>query len=121
MRVCKISCGNYENKLNPSLGGAPLKSWIFRATVIQGSQQLVISFLWYWGSWMSSLNQEGSTQFSLIATDPSTLLGIGIGLAAFLWIVGAMVLFGLPGYYRQAPGQVPTFYLSLFRRRIILV
>ncbi|CAG8424933.1 unnamed protein product [Penicillium salamii] len=101
-------------------GGAPLKSWIFRATVIQGSQQLVISFLWYWGSWMSSLNQQGSTQFSLIATDPSTLLGIGIGLAAFLWIVGAVVLFGLPGYYRQAPGQVPTFYLSLFRRRIIL-
>ncbi|CAG7931725.1 unnamed protein product [Penicillium olsonii] len=101
-------------------GGAPLRSWIYRATLIQGTQQLFISFLWYWGSWMASVNQKGTQQFSLVMTNPSALLGIGVGLAAFLWIIGAMVLFGLPSYYRQVPGQVPTFYLSLFRRRIIL-
>lgn len=103
------------------LGGAPLRSWIYRATVIQGTQQLFISFLWYWGSWMATLNQNGSTQFSLAMTDSGALLGIGLGLACLLWLLGALVFFGLPAYYRQAPGQVPTFYLSLFRRRIILV
>ncbi|PYH63384.1 alpha-1,3-glucan synthase [Aspergillus vadensis CBS 113365] len=101
-------------------GGAPLSSWIYRATVIQGSQQLCISFLWYWGSWMASLNQEGSTRFSLSITDPNVLLGVGIGLACVLWLLGALVFFGLPAYYRQTPGRVPTFYLSLFRRRVIL-
>lgn len=70
---------------------------------------------------MASLNQKGSTQFSLAMTDPNALLGIGLGLAFLLWFLGALVFFGLPAYYRQAPGQVPTFYLSLFRRRIILV
>ena len=70
---------------------------------------------------MASLNQKGSTQFSLAMTDPNALLGIGVGLACLLWLLGALVFFGLPAYYRQAPGQVPTFYLSLFRRRIILV
>jgi hypothetical protein len=98
-----------------------LKAWIYRATVIQGTQQLFISFLWYWGSWMAALNQKGSGQFSLAMTNPGALLGIGLGLACLLWLLGALVFFGLPAYYRQAPGQVPTFYLSLFRRRIILV
>ncbi|KAJ5351246.1 hypothetical protein N7452_000220 [Penicillium brevicompactum] len=101
-------------------GGAPLRSWIYRATVIQGTQQLLISFLWYWGSWMASLNQKGNAEFSLAMTNPHALLGIGIGLAVLLWLLGALVFFGLPSYYRQTPGQVPTFYLSLFRRRIIL-
>ncbi|GKZ26283.1 hypothetical protein AbraIFM66951_003610 [Aspergillus brasiliensis] len=101
-------------------GGAPLSSWIYRATVIQGSQQLCISFLWYWGSWMASQNQDGSTRFSLSMTNPNALLGIGVGLACVLWLLGALVFFGLPAYYRQTPGKVPTFYLSLFRRRIIL-
>ncbi|KAJ6102430.1 hypothetical protein N7486_004857, partial [Penicillium sp. IBT 16267x] len=101
-------------------GGAPLRSWIYRATVIQGTQQLFISFLWYWGSWMAALNQKGSAQFSLAMTNPGALLGIGLGLASLLWLLGALVFFGLPAYYRQTPGQVPTFYLSLFRRRIIL-
>lgn len=70
---------------------------------------------------MAALNRKGSTQFSLAMTNPGALLGIGLGLASLLWLLGALVFFGLPAYYRQAPGQVPTFYLSLFRRRIILV
>lgn len=70
---------------------------------------------------MAAINQKGSTQYSLAMTDPRALLGIGLGLASLLWLIGALVFFGLPAYYRQAPGQVPTFYLSLFRRRIILV
>jgi alpha-1,3-glucan synthase len=30
------------------------------------------------------------------------------------------VYFGLPNYYRQTPGKVPSFYKSLFRRKIIV-
>lgn len=70
---------------------------------------------------MANLNQTGSTKYTLAMTNPGALLGIGVGLACLLWLLGALVFFGLPAYYRQAPGQVPTFYLSLFRRRIILV
>ena len=57
---------------------------------------------------MAALNQTGSTQFSLAMTNPGALLGIGLGLASFLWLLGALVFFGLPSYYRQTPGQVPT-------------
>lgn len=60
-------------------------------------------------------------RFSLSMTNPHALLGIGVGLACFLWLLGGLVFFGLPSYYRQTPGRVPTFYLSLFRRRIVLV
>lgn len=70
---------------------------------------------------MAALNQTGNMKFSLAMTNPGALLGIGLGLASLLWLLGALVFFGLPSYYRQTPGQVPTFYLSLFRRRIILV
>lgn len=70
---------------------------------------------------MAALNQTGNMKFSLAMTSPGALLGIGLGLASLLWLLGALVFFGLPSYYRQTPGQVPTFYLSLFRRRIILV
>ncbi|KAI9875184.1 MAG: Cell wall alpha-1,3-glucan synthase ags1, partial [Watsoniomyces obsoletus] len=34
-------------------GGAQVKSWVFRACVIQGTQQIYIAALWYWGSILS--------------------------------------------------------------------
>lgn len=37
-----------------------------------------------------------------------------------MWAVGTVILIGLPKYYRQAPGHIPSFYISLFRRKIIL-
>jgi alpha-1,3-glucan synthase len=37
-----------------------------------------------------------------------------------MWIVGAILFVGLPDYYRQAPGKVPSFLVSLFRRKIVL-
>ena len=40
--------------------------------------------------------------------------------AVLLWTVGVVLFFGLPSYYRQAPGKVPSFYSTLFRRKIIL-
>lgn len=38
-----------------------------------------------------------------------------------MWIVGAALFLGLPDYYAQSPGQVPAFYKSLPRRKIVLV
>lgn len=41
-------------------------------------------------------------------------------IAVFLWVLGLLVFFGLPNYYRQTPGKVPSFYKSVSRRKIIL-
>ena len=37
-----------------------------------------------------------------------------------LWGIGLILFYGLPDYYRQAPGAVPSFYSSIFRRKIIM-
>jgi alpha-1,3-glucan synthase len=103
------------------LGGAPITSWVYRACIIQGTQQIFVSFLWYWGSWMAAVNNLGSGQYSLANSNPHGLSGVGVSVACLLWTIGILILFGLPDYYRQVPGKVPTFYRTLFRRRIILV
>ena len=41
-------------------------------------------------------------------------------ITIFLWGIGLIVYFGLPNYYRQTPGKVPSFYKSVFRRKIVL-
>lgn len=103
------------------IGGAPITSWAFRACVIQGTQQIYVTFLWYWGSSMAAASQAGSTKTSLADSNPRLLIGIGLGIAFFLWTIGALIFFGLPEYYRQAPGQVPAFYRTLLRRKVVLV
>ena len=45
---------------------------------------------------------------------------ICLPIAVFLWVIGLIIFFGLPNYYRQTPGKVPSFYKSVFRRKIIL-
>jgi len=34
--------------------------------------------------------------------------------------VGVIIFLGLPEYYRQQPGKVPSFYASLLRRKIVM-
>ena len=41
--------------------------------------------------------------------------------ACLLFPVGCVMYYGLPNYYRQAAGNVPSFYHSIFRRKIVLV
>ena len=53
-------------------------------------------------------------------TNSMTMTAITVPIAAVMWIVGLLIFFGLPDYYRQAPGAVPSFYTSLTRRKIIL-
>lgn len=39
--------------------GAPVKDWVFRACVIQGTQQAYVIALWYWGSTLTKAASSG--------------------------------------------------------------
>ncbi|EEH18163.2 hypothetical protein PABG_00726 [Paracoccidioides brasiliensis Pb03] len=97
---------------------APVKDWVFRACVIQGTQQIYVVALWYWGSTLTKSVAEGVVDVAPIArTWKMTAIAGPIGL--FLWAIGLLLFFGLPTFYRQIPGKVPSFYKSLLRRRIV--
>ncbi|KAL0256772.1 Cell wall alpha-1,3-glucan synthase ags1 [Diplodia seriata] len=99
-------------------GGAPIKTWVLRACLVQGTQQIYISALWYWGSALTQLSDSGvETQ---TATPTAVISGVCIPLAFVLWAVGTIIYLGLPNYYRQIPGDVPSFYRSLYQRKIIM-
>ena len=105
-------------------GGAPITAWLYRACVIQGTQSAYVIALWYWGA---ELTKETATGLASNKDYPSssvadglTLTIITLPIAVLLWAVGLLLLRGLPAYYRQVPGAVPSFYSSIFRRRIIL-
>ncbi|KAJ5297808.1 hypothetical protein PENANT_c012G02402 [Penicillium antarcticum] len=100
-------------------GGAPVETWIFRACVIQGLQQVYVIGLWYWGSTLTKASQEGVLSDNTLANSWK-MTAICYPIAAFLCIVGLLLAFGLPNYYRQKPGKVPSFYKSLFRRKIVI-
>lgn len=61
---------------------------------------------------------------SFISNDPSlanhSYRAICTPITLFLWAIGLIVYFGLPNYYRQTPGKMPSFYKSVFRRKIVL-
>ncbi|KAJ9640066.1 Cell wall alpha-1,3-glucan synthase ags1 [Coniosporium tulheliwenetii] len=88
-------------------GGAPVKDWVYRACIIQGTQQLYVVAL---------CGRCGAK--SSITSTPK-MAAITVPIALFMWAVGAVLFIGLPDFYRQAPGKVPSFYKSLFRRKII--
>ena len=101
-------------------GGAQVKAWVFRACVIQGAQQIYVVALWYWGSLINKRNVEGiSTHFDSVA-GTWKITAITFPIAALLWAVGLIMWFGLPNYYRQQPGKMPSFYKSIARRKIVL-
>jgi len=94
-------------------GGSPVKSWVFRACVIQGTQQVYNCALWFWGSRLSTSS----------STDPvSKTIGTPVLLVCslVLFLIGGALYIGLPSYYRQTPGKLPSFYASLFRRKIVI-
>ncbi|KAF2667663.1 alpha-1,3-glucan synthase [Microthyrium microscopicum] len=102
-------------------GGAPVKDWIFRACVIQGTQQLYVAALWYWGSLLSSQTPTGAqtSAYTDFASSPK-ITAVTVPIALLLWGVGIVIQLGLPTFYRQAPGKVPSFYAALTRRKIVV-
>lgn len=101
-------------------GGAPVKSWVFRACAVQGTQQIYVVALWYWGSTLTKYTAGGGLTQNLITSTPK-VTAITVPIAVFLWLVGIVIYFGLPQFYSQNPGKVPSFYTSLLRRKIVLV
>ncbi|KAJ5420316.1 hypothetical protein N7465_002835 [Penicillium sp. CMV-2018d] len=100
-------------------GGAPVETWIFRACLIQGIQQVYVIALWYWGSTMTKASSQGLLSAETGIANSWKMSAICYPIAVFLCIVGALLAMGLPNYYRQKPGKVPSFYKSLFRRKIV--
>ncbi|KAL4807069.1 hypothetical protein BDV18DRAFT_136820 [Aspergillus unguis] len=100
--------------------GAPVKEWVWRACIIQGTQQAYIIGLWYWGTTISQAVTRGVPGVQANITETWRMTAICMPIAVFLWILGLLVFFGLPNYYRQTPGKVPSFYRSVCRRKIIL-
>ncbi len=87
----------------------------FWGCVIEGSQQIYFVILWYWGSRVSKASSPTSVNH-----DP-TLTKITVPLALLLFVFAIVVFIGLPDYYHQVPGQIPSFYKTIPRRKIILV
>ncbi|KAI1614097.1 hypothetical protein EDD36DRAFT_417944 [Exophiala viscosa] len=101
-------------------GGAQVKAWVFRACVIQGTQQIYVVALWYWGSYLNKSTSNGLETASDSISSTWKITAITLPVAMLLWAVGLVMWFGLPTYYRQAPGRMPSFYKSLARRKIVL-
>jgi hypothetical protein len=41
-------------------GGSPVKAWIYRCCVIQGTQPIYVLALWFWGDYITKLTSRGS-------------------------------------------------------------
>ncbi|KAJ5907643.1 hypothetical protein N7495_000325 [Penicillium taxi] len=100
--------------------GAPVKKWVFRACLIQGTQQIYVIALWYWGSILTKASNAGIANVQGNITNTWKMTAICTPISLFLWTMGLLVYFGLPNYYRQTPGKVPSFYRSVFRRKIVI-
>ncbi|KAF8334274.1 modular protein with glycoside hydrolase family 13 and glycosyltransferase family 5 domains [Cantharellus anzutake] len=92
--------------------GAATEVWALRACIVQGSQQLWVAALWYWGN---SLNAAPADY-----RPPWWIVCILWPLSAMCLLFGFCMAYGLPEYYRQVPPKVPHFLKTLFRRKLVL-
>lgn len=100
-------------------GGAPLKTWMYRACVIQGTQQIYNCILWAWGHYLTNAISN-SLDPHVVTTSNTVLTAIGFPIAFLFFAVAYITWAGLPPYYHQKPGQVPSFYFSLLRRKVVI-
>lgn len=69
--------------------GAATEVWILRACIVQGSQQIWVAALWYWGD---KLNNAAPGTFA-----PRWIAFIVWPLSAICFLFMIILLFGLPG------------------------
>jgi alpha-1,3-glucan synthase len=98
-------------------GGNPVRSWMFRACTIQGTQQIYIAALWFWGSYASKVQNAGG---KLISSSSRTVTCVTVPIAVLLWVICGVLFVGLPDAYRSKPGYVSAFYRSLLRRKVVV-
>lgn len=75
-----------------------------------------MAFLWYWGATLDKASDNNGPPLSARA-----VTAITVPVAILMWAIGLILYMGLPNYYRRHPGNVPSFYKSLFRRKTVLV
>ncbi|KAF8580884.1 glycosyltransferase family 5 protein [Ramaria rubella] len=92
--------------------GAATEVWTLRACIVQGSQQVWVAALWYWGNSLSGASPNTIPPWWLVLI----LWPLALMSLAFFWLL----LRGLPEYYRQVPPKVPNFLKTLFRRKLVL-
>ncbi|OCH94959.1 glycoside hydrolase family 13 and glycosyltransferase family 5 domain-containing protein [Obba rivulosa] len=92
--------------------GAATEVWTMRACVVQGSQQIWVAALWYWGNSLSGVKPDNM--------GPWWIVLIVWPLAVMSFLFSYLMLYGLPDYYRQTPPKVPNFLRTLFRRKLVL-
>ncbi|KAF9053716.1 modular protein with glycoside hydrolase family 13 and glycosyltransferase family 5 domains [Hymenopellis radicata] len=92
--------------------GAATEVWTTRACIVQGSQQIWVAALWYWGH---SLNGQSDDY-----TPPWWIVCIVWPLSIMSFVFAYLMLYGLPEYYRQTPPKVPHFIKTLFRRKLVI-
>ncbi|KAF1980071.1 hypothetical protein BU23DRAFT_585904 [Bimuria novae-zelandiae CBS 107.79] len=101
-----------------SEGGTATHTWVFRACVVQGTQQLYVTVLWYWGAHLSAISASGHKPTGFSSSPYIT--AVTTPVAVLLAFIAVALFRGLPDFYRSAPGNVPSFYSALRRRKIIL-
>ncbi|EPX71067.1 alpha-1,3-glucan synthase Mok13 [Schizosaccharomyces octosporus yFS286] len=100
-------------------GGASVIAWIIRACIVQGLQQIWASCLWYWGSKIDRLLQDHRL-FPHEFYPLGAVAAVAWPLAMLMLICAVLLIFGLPEYYWQSPGNIPAFYSALLRRKLVL-
>ncbi|KAF8964043.1 modular protein with glycoside hydrolase family 13 and glycosyltransferase family 5 domains [Flammula alnicola] len=92
--------------------GAATEVWTLRACIVQGSQQIWVAALWYWGYNLNGRPDNYIPPWWIV------LIIWPLGFLSFLFAY--LMLYGLPEYYRQTPPKVPHFLRTLFRRKLVL-
>jgi len=92
--------------------GAATEVWTMRACLVQGSQQIWVAALWYWGY---SLNGRPDGYIP-----PWYIVLVVWPLALMSFFFAYLMLYGLPDYYRQTPPKVPGFLKTLLRRKLVI-
>jgi len=95
--------------------GGGTNTWVYRACVVQGTQQVWIAALWYWGFKLQGTNPSDTT-----SVPPAWINVFTLSLAVISFAIGYILYNGLPNYYRNVPGQVPNFVKTLFRRKLVI-
>ena len=92
--------------------GAATEVWILRACIVQGTQQIWVTALWYWGDKLKAAQVGNITPWWIvIAVWP---------LSVMSFVFAYLMLYGLPEYCRQTPPKVSNFLRTLFRRKLVL-